>query len=132
MERGLAATERDGAAPSNGPAWITDFVNGDHYTGGSSSPAAVAGYPSVTVPAGFVFGLPVGISFIGTRWSEPALLKLAYGWEYHASVRTKPTYMDSFGVRDYVSRGERPRRPGGGAAGRGAPATTETAILGRL
>jgi len=79
-------------APSNGPAWITDFVNGDHYTGGSSSPAAVAGYPSVTVPAGFVFGLPVGISFIGRAWSEAKLLKMAYAFEQATKARKAPSF----------------------------------------
>jgi amidase len=79
-------------APSNGPAWVTDFVNGDHYTGGSSSPAAVAGYPSVTVPAGFVFGLPVGISFIGRAWSEAKLLRIAYAFEQATKARKAPGF----------------------------------------
>ena len=79
-------------APSNGPAWITDFVNGDHYTGGSSSPAAVAGYPSVTVPAGFVFGLPVGISFIGRAWTEAKLLRIAYAFEQATKARKAPGF----------------------------------------
>jgi amidase len=79
-------------APSNGPAWITDFVNGDHFTGGSSSPAAVAGYPSVTVPAGFVFGLPVGLSFIGRAWSEAKLLKIAYAFEQATKARKAPGF----------------------------------------
>jgi amidase len=79
-------------APSNGPAWITDFVNGDHFTGGSSSPAAVAGYPSVTVPAGFVFGLPVGLSFIGRAWSEAKLLKIAYAFEQATKARKVPGF----------------------------------------
>ena len=65
-------------APTEGPAWVTDLVTGDHFLGASSTPAAVAGYPSITVPAGFVFGLPVGISFFGRAWSEPILIKLAY------------------------------------------------------
>ena len=64
-----------------GPAWVTDLVNGGGGRGGSSSAAAVAGYPHITVPAGFVFGLPVGISFFGRAWSEPTLLKLAYAFE---------------------------------------------------
>jgi amidase len=67
-------------------------VNGDHFTGGSSSPAAVAGYPSVTVPAGFVFGLPVGISFIGRAWSEAKLLRIAYAFEQATKARKAPGY----------------------------------------
>jgi len=67
-------------APTGGPAWTTDWVNGDHFTGGYSTPSAVAGYPHITVPAGLVFGLPVGLSFIGRAWSEGALLKLAYAF----------------------------------------------------
>jgi amidase len=80
-------------APSNGPAWPTDLVNGDHYTGGSSSPAAVAGYPSITVPAGFVFGLPVGISFTGAAWSEPTLIRLAAGFERAVAARRPPKFL---------------------------------------
>lgn len=77
-------------APTAGPAFMTDLVNGDHDTGGSSSPAAVAGYPDVTVPAGFVFGLPVGISFFGRAYSEPTLLKIAYSFEQVTKARRPP------------------------------------------
>ena len=77
-------------APTGGPAWTTDLVNGDHFTGSSSTPAAVAGYPSVTVPAGQVFGLPVGLSFIGRAWSEPKLIALAYAYEQATKHRSAP------------------------------------------
>ena len=77
-------------APTGDPAWTTDCVNGDHFTGGSSTPAAVAGYPSITVPAGLVFGLPVGISFIGAAWSEARLLALAYAFEQATMARRRP------------------------------------------
>jgi amidase len=80
-------------APTQGPAWLIDLVNGD--PGGLSSftsPAAVAGYPHVTVPMGFVRGLPVGLSFVGRAWSEPTLLKLAYAFEQTAPARRKPTF----------------------------------------
>jgi amidase len=79
-------------APTGGPAWPTDLVNGDHFTGSSSTPAAVAGYPSVTVPAGQAFGLPVGISFIGRAWSEPTLIRLAYAFEQATRHRTPPAF----------------------------------------
>jgi amidase len=77
-------------APAGGPAWPTDLINGDHFSGGSSSAAAVAGYPNVTVPAGDVHGLPVGISFIGSAWSEPKLLGMAYAFEQTTRARKPP------------------------------------------
>lgn len=77
-------------APTGGPAWTTDLVNGDHFTGASSTPAAVAGYPSITVPAGDVLGLPVGLSFIGAAWSEPKLIALAYAYEQATKHRHPP------------------------------------------
>jgi amidase len=77
-------------APTAGPAWLIDWVTGDHDTGGCSTPAAVAGYPHITVPAGFVHGLPVGISFFGTGWSEPVLLRLAFAFEQATKARRQP------------------------------------------
>jgi amidase len=86
-------------APTAGPAFLTDLVNGDHDTGGSSSPAAVAGYPDITVPAGFVFGLPVGISFFGRAYSEPTLLKIAYGFEQATKARRPPKFLQTIELR---------------------------------
>ena len=80
-------------APTGAPAWPTDLVNGDHDSGGSSGPAAIAGYPHVTVPAGYVFGLPVGISFFGRAWSEPTLIKLAYSFEQATKFRKPPKFL---------------------------------------
>ena len=80
-------------APTDGPAWVTDLIDGDHYIGGSSSAAAVAGYPSVTVPAGFVFGLPIGISFFGRAWSEGTLIRLAYAYEQATHSRRVPKFL---------------------------------------
>ena len=76
-------------APTGGPAWLTDVINGDHYGGSFSSPAAVAGYPHITVPAGFVQGLPVGLSFVGTAYSDARLIRLAYAYE-QASLQRRP------------------------------------------
>jgi amidase len=84
-------------APTGGPAWNTDWVNGDHFSGGSSSPAACAGYPAITVPAGFVSGLPVGITFMGTAWSEPVLLRLAYAFEQATKHRKAPGFLPTVG-----------------------------------
>ena len=77
-------------APSNGPAWLTDHVNGDSFHVGSSSYAAVSGYPSITVPAGFIAGLPVGVSFIGRAYSEKSLIEIAYAFEQATNVRQPP------------------------------------------
>jgi amidase len=80
-------------APTGGPAWVTDLVDGDHDIGGSSTAAAVAGYPDISVPAGFIFGLPVGISFFGRAWSEPTLIKLAYAFEQATKHRRTPRFL---------------------------------------
>jgi amidase len=77
-------------APSNAPAWLTDYANGDHYVGGNSTPAAVAGYPNVTVPAGFAFDLPLGISFMGRPWTEGTLIRLASAFEQAMGHRRPP------------------------------------------
>ena len=86
-------------APTGGPAWLTDYINGDHYGGSFSTPAAVAGYPHITVPAGFTRGLPVGISFVGGAWSEASLIGMAYAYEQASKRRRAPTYPASVNVR---------------------------------
>ncbi len=83
------------AAPTAGPAWLTDWVNGDRADSGCASPAAVAGYPHITVPAGFVFGLPVGFSFFGPAWSEPMLLTIAYSFEQNCKARKRPQFLST-------------------------------------
>jgi amidase len=80
-------------APTGNPAWPTDLVNGDHFTGSSSTPAAVAGYPSVSVPMGDAWGLPVNLSFVGRAWSEPVLIRLAYAFEQISMHRKPPRFL---------------------------------------
>jgi amidase len=81
-------------APTGGPPWPTDWINGDHFTGGYSSASAIAGYPHITVPAGYVFGLPVGISFFGEAFSEPKLIKIAYAFEQATKARRTPKFLE--------------------------------------
>ena len=84
-------------APTGGPAWPTDLINGDHFTGGSSTPAAVAGYPNINVPAGFSHNLPIGISFFGRAYSEPTLIKIAFAYEQATRHRKSPTFIPTLG-----------------------------------
>jgi amidase len=106
-----AALQQNGldalVAPTNSPAWPTDLVNGDAFLGGSSAFAAVAGYPLITMPAGFSFDLPVGISFMGTAWSEPQLITICSGFENANPVRRPPTFIDSLPLP--ISELDRPR-----------------------
>lgn len=82
-------------APTGGPPWLTDHVMGDHFSGGFSSAAAVSGYPHITVPAGYIFGLPVGLSFFGGAWSEGKLLRYAYAFEQITKHRHAPKFLPS-------------------------------------
>jgi amidase len=82
-------------APTGGPPWPTDLINGDHFTGGYSSASAVAGYPHITVPAGYVYGLPVGISFFAGAFSEPKLIKIAYAFEQATKARQSPKFLST-------------------------------------
>jgi amidase len=78
--------------PTGGPAWKIDLLDGDHHMGGSSQPAALAGYPAITVPAGDAFGLPIGLTFMGRAYSEPTLIRLAFAFEQATHARRPPEY----------------------------------------
>ncbi len=94
IDAALAANDLDAlVAPTGSPAWPTDLVNGDHFLGASSFPAAMAGYPIINVTAGHAFGLPVGISFMSTAYSEPTLIKLASGFEHVTRARRVPRFL---------------------------------------
>lgn len=94
LDRALRTHRLDAlVAPTGGPAWLTDLVNGDHFGGGSASLAAVSGYPSLTVPAGRVFGLPVGLSFIAGAWEEGKLVRLGYAFEQAVRARRAPRFL---------------------------------------
>ena len=91
IDNTMALYELDAlVAPTNGPAWMTDHVNGDHFSLSSSALAAIAGYASITVPAGFVSGLPAGLSFIGGPFSERELIGMAYAFEQATGARRPP------------------------------------------
>jgi amidase len=96
MDRVLAAQRLDVlVAPTGGPAWVTDLVNGDHFGGGSSALCAISGYPAITVPAGQVAGLPVGLTFMGAAWSEARLIGYSYAFEQAVKARKAPTFQQT-------------------------------------
>ena len=103
IDRVMDKHDLDGLiAQTGGPAWQTDLVHGDRYELGSSSPAAISGYPSITVPMGNIKGLPVGISFFGKAWSEPTLIEMAYAFEYGTKHRIVPKFIstDSLSINE--------------------------------
>jgi amidase len=121
MINGVRSTLRDNNLDAifsltGSPAWTTDLVNGDHFLTASSWPAAIAGFPNVTVPAGYSFKeLPVGINFFADAWQEPKLIGLAYSFEQGTKARHAPKFVETLGTHDFVPRGSgKPSRPGGG------------------
>jgi amidase len=89
--------------PSGGPAWTIDLVNGDAHNWDvrSYSMSAVSGYPHITVPAGYIFGLPVGLSFIARAWEEPGLIRLAYAFEQGTLVRRPPGFLETAALSEW-------------------------------
>ena len=93
LDRVLADHKLDALiAPTGGVAWLTDYATGDKETGSASTPAAVAGYPHLTVPSGEVAGLPVGLSFFGAPRTEARLIRYAFAFEQETNARKPPTY----------------------------------------
>ena len=93
IDRVMAENDLDAfMAPTGSPAWKTDLINGDAFVISSSSPAAISGYPNISVPMGFIDGLPVGISFFGKAWSEPQLIEIAYAYESGTRYRKAPEF----------------------------------------
>lgn len=122
IDAALAANNLDAiVAPTNTPAWPTDLINGDAFLFGSSGFAAVAGYPLVSVTAGFAFGLPVGITFMASAWSEPTLIRIASGFEAAADVRRRPRFLRTFKPDD----GRRHGHSGSNQLARGAAAAMQ-------
>ncbi len=101
----LAANQLDALlAPTQGPAWPIDLVNGDREGDSAYSPAAVAGYPSITVPAGFIHGLPIGMLFFASKWSEPTLIGIAYDFEQRTQAWQAPQFLDTVGGQPVVAQ----------------------------
>jgi amidase len=123
MINGIRSTLRDNDLDAifsltGSPPWTTDLVNGDHFLTASSWPAAIAGFPNITVPAGYSFDeLPVGINFFGDAWEEPRLIGLAYAFEQGTNARHVPHFLETLGTHDFVPRAGNPRR---GLSGAGA------------
>ncbi|MDP9296425.1 MAG: amidase [Actinomycetota bacterium] len=91
-------------APTGNPSWTIDLVNGDHFLFSDSSPAAVAGFPHITVPAGYTGELPIGVSFMGKAWTEPKLISYAYSFEQATKARHAPKFLKTYAVRDFIPR----------------------------
>ena len=126
----MAAFDLDAiVAPTNGPAWVTDPVNGDDLSAfvGSSSPSAIAGYPQITVPGGYVGPLPVGVSFLAGQWDEPTLIGFAYAFEQATAVRVPPQFLPTISATTSKAgngKADKKSRPAAsGPATRGMAAT---------
>jgi len=124
MINGIRSTLRDHDLDAifsltGSPPWTTDLVNGDHFLTASSWPAAIAGFPNITVPAGYSFDeLPVGVNFFADAWQEPRLIGLAYAFEQGTKARHVPKFLETLGTHDFVPRGSgSPRRSGGAGSG---------------